>query len=122
MLSPPCVFLVVLFSAASACYLNTQPTDRRPSPSAVEPAPTPSDTSVARLTPTGRQQSFPAATEPGFTYCCGNADFKLEIECGIRLKRCYTRRPGGGWEHTFGRYCKQELGDACYMSACEQRC
>jgi hypothetical protein len=61
------------------------------------------------------------ATEPGFTYCCGNGRFKIEIDCREMLKRCY-QRTGAGWKATYGRHCKRALGEACYLESCTARC
>jgi hypothetical protein len=59
--------------------------------------------------------------EPGFTHCCGSERFRIEIECGEMLKRCYENQ-GGQWHQTYGRHCKDELGEACYLQECDAKC
>jgi hypothetical protein len=59
--------------------------------------------------------------ESGFTHCCGSARYRMEIECGEMLKRCYEYS-GGGWHQTYGRHCKEQLGEACYLEDCDAKC
>lgn len=59
--------------------------------------------------------------EPGFTNCCGTERYRMEIECGEMLKRCYENQ-GGTWRQTYGRHCKEELGEACYLEDCDAKC
>lgn len=60
-------------------------------------------------------------SEPDFTYCCGDASYKLEIECEAGLMRCYEYRVDG-WHYTYGRHCKEHLGQICYMTGCDDKC
>lgn len=59
--------------------------------------------------------------EPGFTPCCGSARYRIEIECGEMLKRCYEFS-GGRWRQTYGRHCKEQLGEGCYLENCDAKC
>lgn len=61
------------------------------------------------------------AVEQGFTHCCGTLDYKMEVECGDRLKRCYIQEDGQ-WKQTYGRHCKRNLGDSCYLHLCDDAC
>lgn len=63
----------------------------------------------------------PTESEPEFTYCCGNASYKLEIECEAGLMRCYVYRDEG-WHYTYGRHCKKHLGQICYLNGCDDKC
>jgi hypothetical protein len=62
-----------------------------------------------------------SAVEPGFTPCCGSARYRMEIECGEMLKRCYEYK-NGGWKQTYGRHCKEQLGESCYLEDCDSKC
>ena len=66
-------------------------------------------------------QPTPPSTEPGFTHCCGNPDYKLEIDCADNLIRCYENTDQG-WKYTYGRLCKQNLDSACYLNGCDDSC
>ncbi len=59
--------------------------------------------------------------EPGFTNCCGTERYRMEIECGEMLKRCYENQ-SGIWRQTYGRHCKEQLGEACYLEDCDAKC
>jgi len=63
----------------------------------------------------------PTESEPESTYCCGNSLYKLEIVCEAGLMRCYERRDGA-WHYTYGRHCKKNLGQVCYLSGCDDKC
>jgi len=63
----------------------------------------------------------PTQAEPGFTYCCGDEAFKLQIVCEEGLMRCYEHREGR-WHYTYGRHCKRNLGEACYLHGCDDKC
>jgi hypothetical protein len=60
-------------------------------------------------------------SEPGFTFCCGERELKMEIDCSEMIKRCYERADSG-WRATYGRHCKRALGEACYLELCDARC
>ncbi|HTE54914.1 MAG TPA: hypothetical protein VK698_28870 [Kofleriaceae bacterium] len=62
-----------------------------------------------------------APVEAGFTNCCGTERYRIEIECGEMLKRCYENQ-GGTWRQTYGRHCKENLGEACYLEDCDAKC
>ena len=62
-----------------------------------------------------------APVEVGFTPCCGSARYRIEIECGEMLKRCYEYQ-GGSWRQTYGRHCKEQLGEGCYLEDCDAKC
>lgn len=59
--------------------------------------------------------------EAGFAYCCGDDDFRMEIECSDGLLRCY-KRSGKRWKQTFGRHCKSSLNQQCYEQTCARVC
>jgi hypothetical protein len=61
------------------------------------------------------------ARPDGFTYCCGNAEFKMAISCDDGIKRCYESTPAG-WRQTYGRHCKRTLGLTCNLTTCERMC
>jgi hypothetical protein len=71
--------------------------------------------------PTPSHTTTPSAIEGGFTHCCGDADYKLEIDCADNLLRCYEKTDQG-WKYTYGRLCKQNLGSACYLNGCDDAC
>ena len=95
----------------------------------VAPAPPPAPATAARppvaSAPApylGHGQGRPRATEVGFTHCCGSEQYKLEIDCGEMVMRCYRRSTDGHWRFTYGRLCHEHLGDSCYPSGCEDAC
>lgn len=47
--------------------------------------------------------------EEGFYHCCGDANYKMEIDCSINQLRCYEGKRGR-WKYTYGRVCKTALG------------
>jgi hypothetical protein len=59
--------------------------------------------------------------EAGFTHCCGTERYRIEIECGEMLKRCYEKK-GGTWKQTYGRHCKEHLSEGCYLQDCDAKC
>ena len=61
------------------------------------------------------------AVEANFQHCCGNLEFKMEVDCQDQLRRCYTYE-SGKWTQTFGRRCKEELGEECYQRLCNEVC
>jgi hypothetical protein len=61
------------------------------------------------------------AVESGFTHCCGNTSYRIEIQCGGMVKRCYSS-DGGNWRQTYGRHCLSSLGEACYLQDCDAKC
>jgi len=69
--------------------------------------------------------SQPSLPEPGFevgfTHCCGDYDFAMQVDCSERLLRCYSSE-GGHWAQTYGRNCKSALGSGCYERGCNSVC
>lgn len=59
--------------------------------------------------------------EDGFTHCCGNAEYVMEMDCSDRLLRCY-KRSGDSWKQTFGKHCRNALGEECYLQQCNTIC
>jgi hypothetical protein len=101
-----------------ACPAQHQGQTPVPPPTGPEPAPTwlseatpPAEPAVAMVAP----------VEAGFTFCCGSDHFRMEIECGEMLKRCYEHK-GGTWRQTYGRHCKEQLGESCYLELCDSKC
>lgn len=62
-----------------------------------------------------------APIEAGFTNCCSTDQYRIEIECGEMLKRCYENQ-NGVWRQTYGRHCKEHLGQSCYLEDCDAKC
>jgi len=101
---------------AAAAVLLACPAQQGGPPAPSAPLADPSD-SAAGADPS----AAPTAVEPGFINCCGSARYRIEIECGEMLKRCYERE-AGEWRQTYGRHCKEELGESCYLDGCDSRC
>ena len=59
--------------------------------------------------------------EEGFTHCCGDVEFAMQVDCSDRLLRCYTSEQGN-WKQTYGRNCKSALGPGCYERGCISVC
>ncbi len=59
--------------------------------------------------------------ETGFAYCCGEGQYKMEIDCSEGLVRCY-RLTGGRWQQTYGQHCKSTLDTQRYEQACAKVC
>jgi hypothetical protein len=107
------VVLALLGPVLAACPAQTAPTPQPPPPApAPEPEPAPAPAPAAAL---------PQAVESGFTHCCGNDQFRIEIDCRGMMKRCYESRRGE-WKQTYGRHCLKSLGEDCYLSECDSRC
>lgn len=109
-----------------------RPAAEPPPPAAPPPAPVePSEPRVVEVTvdpmvTTWRELdqaklSAMGPSQPGFVFCCGDGNLKIEIACDDMIKRCYEKR-GARWRATYGRHCKSALGEACYLEECEARC
>lgn len=59
--------------------------------------------------------------EPGFTHCCGDFNYVMQVDCSERLLRCYQNK-SSGWHQTYGRNCKSALGSGCYERGCLSVC
>lgn len=59
--------------------------------------------------------------EEGFTHCCGDLEYVMQIDCSDRLLRCYANEEQG-WHQTYGRNCKSALGSSCYERGCISVC
>lgn len=59
--------------------------------------------------------------ESGFAHCCGNDQYRMEIECSEGLLRCY-QWTGGRWKQTYGKHCKSALDQQCYEQTCARVC
>jgi hypothetical protein len=106
-------FLVVL---GSACVVRTPPPPE-PAPVAPEPEPTPRTVELED----GSYIQIAPGLEPGFTHCCGDSQYMMEIDCSERLMRCY-QKGSAGWKQTYGKHCKSALGQGCYLHACNDVC
>jgi hypothetical protein len=106
--------LAVLALALVGCPAQPTPPPEPPPP-APAPEPEPQQPAPAAA------PVLPSAVEAGFTHCCGNAEFRIEIQCSQMLKRCYESKQGG-WKATYGRHCLKSLGQDCYLSECDSRC
>lgn len=60
-------------------------------------------------------------TDPGFTHCCGNSNYMMEMDCNERLMRCYAHK-GSKWRQTYGKHCKRALDQVCYLATCNVVC
>ena len=111
----------VLIAAAAlglfAC--PSQQSARRPAPPPSGPEPEPDW--LSRPEPAVEQATAMSPVEVGFTHCCGSERYRIEIECGEMLKRCYENK-GGTWRQTYGRHCKEQLGEGCYLEECDAKC
>lgn len=59
--------------------------------------------------------------EQGFIHCCGDVDYAMQVDCSDRLMRCYENDLSG-WQQTYGRSCKEALGQGCYEQGCLSVC
>ena len=108
--------------AAAALGLLACPSQqaaRQPAPPPSGPEPTPDW--LSQPEPAVQQAVVMSPVETGFTHCCGSERYRIEIECGEMLKRCYENK-GGRWRQTYGRHCKETLGEACYLEDCDSKC
>lgn len=114
---------VVLATLAGCAGTATQPAPEPTTAAPAAPAAAPEPVEAAEEPESSPQASFVAtpAVDPGFTHCCGDLHYKMEVDCGDRLKRCYVRE-GGEWKQTYGRHCKSQLGSACYLHLCDDAC
>lgn len=109
------VFVMIVLAG---CVVQATTAPEPPSPSgrraatAPPPAPTQEQVSYAARVP---------GLEPGFMHCCGDTEYMMEVDCSERLMRCYSNT-GDHWKQTYGRHCKQNLGQACYLEACVVAC
>lgn len=99
-----------------------------PARTVAPPPPVPPLTRVAaaRPAPVAAQPAAPQRVwvEPvaaGYMYCCGDQQYRLEIGCADLDMKCYVQT-GEGWQWTYGRHCKEQLGTACYLNGCDERC
>jgi hypothetical protein len=103
--------------AVVAC--SSHPGVRTPPPP--PPGPEPEPSWLAEVAPSAEPAAAISPVEAGFTHCCGSEQYRIEIECGEMLKRCYENK-GGIWRQTYGRHCKEQLGEACYLERCDAKC
>lgn len=92
------------------------PGAKAPPPAAPPPAAPPAAAPAA--------EPAPAAVSPveaGFTHCCGNGSYRIEIDCNQMMKRCYSNETGS-WRQTYGRHCRASLGESCYLADCDAKC
>ncbi len=109
------LYFLALLALIAGCYVEPAPpppaAPPRPQPVVRAPAPAPAPPPRVRE----------AAVEAGYHYCCGNDSYRLDIGCGYLELRCY-KRTALGWERTYGRFCKENLGDQCYLNGCDDIC
>lgn len=113
----PVVSILILVAACGGTATDTTTPPPAPEPSA---EPEPIDTTPAMQSRLDAPQEDPV--ESGFNHCCGNSEFRLQIRCEDRLMRCYERNRRGRWNQTYGRHCKRELTDNCYLEGCSPSC
>jgi hypothetical protein len=105
---------------AAALALAACPTQQGGPPPAAPPGSDPSPSWSSG--PSGEASSVALAPiEAGFTNCCSTEQYRIEIECGEMLKRCYEQQ-NGMWRQTYGRHCKEHLGESCYLEDCDAKC
>ena len=109
----------ILAAAALALACSSRPPPRAPDP--VPPGPEPEPSWLTEAAPGAEPAAAISPVESGFTHCCGSERYRIEIECGEMLKRCYEKK-GSTWRQTYGRHCKEELGEACYLQDCDAKC
>jgi hypothetical protein len=107
---------VALGAVAALAACPAQQAGGPPPADPVESAPV-AEQAVAMASPV----AAPDPVEAGFTHCCGTAQYRMEIECGEMLKRCYENA-GGQWKQTYGRFCKEALSEGCYLEECDAKC
>jgi hypothetical protein len=108
---------LLALSIITGCFVEAPP------PAAPPPKPKPQVAAAEPAPPPAPVESAPevAGLEPGYEYCCGNDEYRLDIGCGYLDMRCYEATPDG-WVRTYGRHCKAQLGTACYLNGCDDRC
>ncbi len=94
-------------AAAPHSYDPARPFDERPQ----------SNSRIQTAEPARR-----AGLESGFTHCCGDVDYAMQVDCSDRLMRCYENDSAAGWQQTYGRNCKEALGQGCYEQGCLAVC
>ncbi|HUH02020.1 MAG TPA: hypothetical protein VML75_08480 [Kofleriaceae bacterium] len=115
-------FAVASALLALGCVIEPARTVGPPPP----PPAQPQTRVAARPAPIAAERSVPQRlwVEPlaaGYMYCCGNQRYRLEIGCIDLDMKCYEQTPEG-WQWTYGRHCKDQLGSACYLNGCDERC
>ncbi len=114
------IALVLMLASIVSCGGAAAPAPEPVAP-ASDPAPPPA-VSQSEVAPRAPAAAFTPSVERGFAHCCGNDSFRLEIRCQDRLMRCYEQDRFGHWKQTYGRHCKRELTEACYLSGCWTSC
>ena len=107
--------LVAATTALAAC-----PVQQGGPPPSAPPGSDPSPTWASGASATGASEAL-APIEAGFTNCCSTERYRIEIECGEMLKRCYEQQDGL-WRQTYGRHCKEHLGESFYLEDCDAKC
>jgi hypothetical protein len=102
--------------AIAALLLVACPGAKAPPPAPPEPAP-----AIEPIAEPAPSPALVQAVEAGFTHCCGNSSFRIEIDCGQMVKRCYSNETGD-WRQTYGRHCRRTLGESCYLEDCDAKC
>ena len=74
-----------------------------------------------RSQPLAETRRIESGLEPGFTHCCGDVDYVMQVDCSDRLMRCYSNEDHD-WHQTYGRNCKEALGQGCYEQGCLSVC
>jgi hypothetical protein len=116
----PTTVLVAVALAGTLALACRGGTGAQPGPAA--PAAPPEAAAPPAPAPAAAPAAPPVSpVEPGFTYCCGDDQMRMEILCGDMLKRCY-QKVGGRWKQTYGRHCRERLGDSCFLEDCDAKC
>ncbi len=114
------MMIALFLCGTSACVgSSASPTPPPPAPEAVEIKTSPT-ARVVKLED-GSYVEIGAGLESGFAHCCGDDQYKLEIECSDGLMRCYQKKRKR-WKQTYGKHCKSSLDQQCYEKTCARVC
>ncbi len=121
MMHSPRVYLTIalLLCGAAACRGASASPTPPPVPEAVEATPLPAPR-VVKLED-GTYVEIRPGLESGFAHCCGDEQYRMEIECSDGLLRCY-QQTGKRWKQTYGNHCESALDQQCYEQACTSVC
>lgn len=112
--------LALLLVLLSTCVVQTTPAPPQPQPQVIT-APQPDPTPRVIKLEDGSYLEIRPGMQPGFTHCCGDSAYMMQIDCSDRLMRCYESKRGH-WKQTYGKYCKHALAEECYLQTCNLVC
>lgn len=112
--------LALVATAIAGCLVQSAPPSAEP-PVIIREVPVEEPAPRSVVLDDGSYVELVPGEEVGMFHCCGDAIFKLEIDCNYNQLRCYERKRGG-WKYTYGRLCKEALGPSCYLNGCDNVC